>query len=275
MRAVGPYPSNAVDASAGRQMSIQQRILDIVDRRWPVLFPLPATLLVIGLAGYPLIYTLIISARGYDLSLVNYRFVGLSHYATALTSPQFWDAVARTFVLTAMSVVASTALGLVMAVVLNRDFRGARWARTAFLLPMVATPVATSLVWMMMFNPTLGVLNYLLGLVGLAPSVWVADPLLVIPCIVLVDVWHHAPFAMMVLLAGLKSLPREPFESAMIDGATRWQMFAQIALPMLKPVVVVVLIFRTIRRAQGVRSDLGHHGRRTRLQFGDAVCLRL
>ena len=83
--------------------------------------------------------------------------------------------------LTAMSVVASTALGMVMALVLNRDFRGARWARTAFLLPMVATPVATSLVWMMMFNPTLGVLNYLLGLVGLPPSVWVADPLLVDP----------------------------------------------------------------------------------------------
>jgi multiple sugar transport system permease protein len=246
VRAIGAYPSSAGDAPAGRQTSIQERILDFVDRRWPVLFPLPATLLVIGLAVYPLIYTLIISARSYDLGLVNYRFVGLSHYAAALTSARFWDAFARTFVLTAMSVVASTALGLLMAVVLNRDFRGARWARTAFLLPMVATPVATSLVWMMMFNPTLGVLNYLLGLVGLPPSVWVADPLLVIPCIVLVDVWHHAPFAMMILLAGLKSLPREPFESAMIDGATRWQMFVRIAIPMLKPVVVVVLIFRTI-----------------------------
>ena len=246
MSAIGAHPTRAADASAGRQTSIQERVLDFVDRRWPVLFPLPATLLVIGLAVYPLVYTLVISARSYDLGLVNYRFVGLSHYTAALTNARFWDAFARTFVLTAMSVVASTVLGLVMAVVLNRDFRGARWARTAFLLPMVATPVATSLVWMMMFNPTLGVLNYLLGVVGLPPSIWVADPLLVIPCIVLVDVWHHAPFAMMILLAGLKSLPREPFESAMIDGATRWQMFVRIAMPMLKPVVVVVLIFRTI-----------------------------
>ena len=148
--------------------------------------------------------------------------------------------------LTALSVVGSMVLGMVMALVLNRDFRGARWARTAFLLPMVATPVATSLVWMMMFNPTLGVLNYLLGLVGLPPSIWVADPLLVDPLHRAGRCLASAPFAMMILLAGLQSLPREPFESAMIDGATRWQIFWRITMPMLKPVLVVVLIFRTI-----------------------------
>ena len=163
-----------------------------------------------------------------------------------LSSSQFWSAFLRTFLFTGLSVVVSTTLGMVMAVILNRDFRGARWARTAFLLPMVATPVATSLVWMMMFNPTLGVLNYLLQLVGLPPSLWVADPQLVIASIVLVDVWHSSPFAMIVLLAGLRSLPREPIESAMIDGATRLQIFRLITLPMLKPVLVVVLIFRTI-----------------------------
>jgi len=113
-------------------------------------------------------------------------------------------------------------------------------------LPMVATPVATSLVWMMMFNPTQGILNYLLSLFGLPPSLWVADTSLVILCVVLVDVWHSSPFAMIVLLAGLRSLPREPVESAMIDGATRLQIFRLITLPMLKPVLVVVLIFRTI-----------------------------
>lgn len=244
--AIDAHPSGALDGFTGRRRRIAERALDLVDRRLSVLFPLPAVLLVVGLAVYPLVYTLVISARSYDLGLVNYRFAGLAHYAAALTSGRFWDAFARTFFLTILSVVASTALGMVMALILNRDFGGVRWARTAFLMPMVATPVATSLVWMMMFNPTLGVLNYLLQLVGLPPSVWVADPWLVIPCIVLVDVWHSAPFAMMILLAGLKSLPQEPFESAMIDGATRWQMFTRIALPMLKPVLVVVLIFRTI-----------------------------
>jgi multiple sugar transport system permease protein len=135
---------------------------------------------------------------------------------------------------------------MVMALILNREFRGARWARTAFLLPMVATPVATSLVWMMMFNPTLGILNYFLGLVGLPPSLWVADPRLTIISLVVVDIWHFAPFAMLILLAGLRSLPPEPFESAMIDGASRWQIFWRVTVPLLLPVLSVVLIFRTI-----------------------------
>src|SRR5262249_58053493 len=110
----------------------------------------------------------------------------------------------------------------------------------------VATPVATSLVWMMMFNPTLGVLNYFLRSLGLPPSLWVADPRLAIPSIVLVDVWHFAPFAGLILLAGLRSLPVEPFESAMMDVATRIQTFLRIALPLLRPVLIVVLMFRTI-----------------------------
>ncbi len=223
-----------------------RKLTDRIDQNLSFFFPLTAVVVVLGLAIYPIIYTLVISARSYDLGLAAYSFVGFSNYANALTSTQFWSAFLRTIGFTTLSVTASVVLGMVMAVVLNRDFRGARWARTAFLLPMVATPVATSLVWMMMFNPTLGILNYVLQLIGLPPSLWVADPKLVIPCIVLVDVWHSAPFAMIILLAGLRSLPREPVESAMIDGASRFQIFRMITLPMLKPVLIVVLIFRTI-----------------------------
>ena len=133
-----------------------------------------------------------------------------------------------------------------MALIMNREFFGAPVVRTLFLLPMVATPVATSLVWVMMFNPTLGVLNYFLRMLGLAPSLWVADERWVIPTIVMVDVWHSAPFVMLILLAGIRSLPYEPFESAMIDGATRWQMFTKITLPLIRPALVVAMMFRTI-----------------------------
>src|SRR5262249_57857381 len=120
-------------------------------------------------------YACIQSTRSYDLALLSYRPAGLTHYLAALWSERFWDAFGRTLVFTVLSVAGSVVVGMVMALVLNRDFRGARWARTAFLLPMVATPVATSLVWMMMFNPTLGVLNYFLRSLGLPPSLWVAD----------------------------------------------------------------------------------------------------
>ena len=195
---------------------------------------------------YPLVYTLLLSTRSYDLTLRGFRVVGAAHYLAVLASERFWDAFGRTLVFTTLSVAGSIVVGMVMALVLNRDFRGARWARTAFLLPMVATPVATSLVWMMMFNPTLGVLNYFLRALGLPPSLWVADPRLAIPAIVLVDVWHFAPFAGLILLAGLRSLPVEPFESAMIDGASRVQTFLRVTLPLLRPVLVVVLMFRTI-----------------------------
>jgi multiple sugar transport system permease protein len=221
-------------------------LIGAIDRNIAIVFPLPALLLVAGLMIYPLIYTVVLSTRSYDLGFRRYSFAGFSHYVATLGNQHFWDAFARTFWFAALSVTGSIVLGMIMALILNRDFRGARWTRTAFLLPMVATPVATSLVWMMMFNPTLGVLNYLLGLIGLPPSLWVADPRLAIPSIVLVDIWHFAPFAMLILLAGLRSLPREPFESAMIDGASRWQIFWRVTVPLLQPVLVVVLIFRTI-----------------------------
>ena len=222
------------------------RAVAFVDRHLSVLFPLPALVLVGSLMVYPLVYTVLLSTRRYDLTLRGYDFVGLAHYLTVFTNDRFWNALGRTAAFTGLSVTGSIVLGMAMALILNRDFRGARWARTAFLLPMVATPVATSLVWMMMFNPTLGVLNYFLQLVGLPPSLWVADSRLVIPTIVLVDIWHFAPFAMLILLAGLRSLPLEPFESAMIDGASRVQIFTRITLPLLRPVLVVVLMFRTI-----------------------------
>ena len=239
---VGPWAHSA----PRRASPVAARMVAFVDRHLHILFPLPALLLVAGLMVYPLVYTLLLSTRRYDLALKRYDVVGLAHYLAVFTSERFWDALARTLAFTALSVTGSIVLGMVMALILNRDFRGARWARTAFLLPMVATPVATSLVWMMMFNPTLGVLNYVLQLVGLPPSLWVANPRLVIPAIVMVDVWHFAPFAMLILLAGLRSLPLEPFESAMIDGASRWQVFSRITLPLLRPVLVVVLMFRTI-----------------------------
>jgi multiple sugar transport system permease protein len=238
--------TSVLSAAPARPRIAGAWLIGAIDRNLAIIFPLPALLLVAGLMIYPLVYTVVLSTRSYDLGFRRYSFAGFSHYVATLANQHFWDAFARTFWFAALSVTGSIVLGMIMALILNRDFRGARWTRTAFLLPMVATPVATSLVWMMMFNPTLGVLNYLLGLIGLPPSLWVADPRLAIPSIVLVDIWHFAPFAMLILLAGLRSLPREPFESAMIDGASRWQIFWRVTVPLLQPVLVVVLIFRTI-----------------------------
>ena len=229
-----------------RRPSLGERLSKFADRYLHIIFPLPALIIVVAIMLYPLVYTGVLSTRSYGTNLNKYKYVGLSHFGDVLKDQRFIDALGRTAYFALLTVVISIGLGLIMALIMNRDFPGVGVVRTLFLLPMVATPVATSLVWIMMFNPTLGVLNYFLRSIGLPPSNWVADPRWVIPSIVMVDVWHSAPFAMLILLAGLRSLPQEPFESAMIDGASRWQIFVGITLPLLRPALVVALMFRTI-----------------------------
>jgi multiple sugar transport system permease protein len=130
--------------------------------------------------------------------------------------------------------------------VFHREFPMRGLLRTIFVMPMMATPVAVSLVWKMMFHPQLGVLNYLLSLVGIGPSNWVFSPDTVIPTLVMVEVWHWTPLVMLIVLGGLAGLPKEPYESAVIDGANEWHQFRFITLPLLWPYIMIALIIRTI-----------------------------
>jgi multiple sugar transport system permease protein len=118
--------------------------------------------------------------------------------------------------------------------------------RGLFILPMMATPVAIALVWTMMFHPQLGILNYLLSLVGLPPQLWVFHPATVIPSLVLVETWQWTPLVMLIVLGGLAAIPAEPYESALIDGATRWQTFRYISLPLIMPFLVIASMIRMI-----------------------------
>jgi multiple sugar transport system permease protein len=113
-------------------------------------------------------------------------------------------------------------------------------------MPMMATPVAISLVWTMMFHPQLGVLNYLLSLVGIPAQEWIFNPRTVIPSLVAVETWQWTPLIMLIVLGGLASVPREPYESAEIDGANVWQQFRYLTLPMIAPFIMVATIIRTI-----------------------------
>src|SRR5207237_1002240 len=118
--------------------------------------------------------------------------------------------------------------------------------RAVFIMPMMATPVAIALVWTMMFHPQLGVLNYLLSLVGLPPQLWVFHPATVIPSLVLVETWQWTPLVMLIVLGGIASLPTEPYESAQIDGASTWQMFRYITLPLIMPFLIIAAMIRAI-----------------------------
>ena len=152
----------------------------------------------------------------------------------------------RTFYFTALAVVAPLILGTIAALIFHRQFPFRGVLRGIFIMPMMATPVAVALVWTMMFHPQQGVLNYLLSLVGLPPSLWVYSPQWVIPSLVMVEVWHWTPLVMLIVLGGLAALPTEPYESAKLDGASEWQLFRYITLPLVAPFLLVAAVIRTI-----------------------------
>ena len=209
------------------------------------MFAVPAAFIVAAVIVFPWLFTVFMSVHDWKVS-GNVYFVGLTNYVHLLHDDRFLWAVARTLYFTTAAVVLPVLIGLWAAVCFARKFRLRGAARTAFILPMMATPVAIALVWTMMFHPQLGVLNYLLTSVGLPPSSWVYSSSTVIPTLVMVETWQWTPLVMLIVLGGLSSLPVDPYEAAMIDGASGWQMFRYITLPLIWPFIVVAAVMRVI-----------------------------
>jgi len=208
-------------------------------------FAVPAAIVVAAVIVFPWIFTLFMSVHDWKVSGAT-PYVGLANYAKMLVDERFQWAIVRTLVFTAASVVAPVILGVWAAVCFASNFRLRGLARTIFVLPMMATPVAIALVWTMMFHPQLGVLNYLLGLMGLPPSLWVYDSATVIPALVMVETWQWTPLVMLIVLGGIASLPQDPYEAAVLDGASAWQMFRHITLPLAWPFIIVAAVIRMI-----------------------------
>lgn len=210
---------------------------------WP--FVVPALVVVGGVIVFPWAFTIWMSLREWKIGGAN-SFIGLDNYIRLITDTRFLDAVWHTVLYTALSVILPLALGLFAAIVFHNRFPLRGFLRGLFVMPMMATPVAIALVWTMMFHPQLGVLNYLLSLVGIPPQLWVFAPSTVIPSLVLVETWQWTPLVMLILLGGLAAIPTEPYESAVIDGAGTWQMFRYITWPLIMPFMMVAAIIRTI-----------------------------
>jgi multiple sugar transport system permease protein len=208
-------------------------------------FIVPAGVVVLAVILFPWIFTLFMSAHEWKIG-GGHHFVGLDNYRKLFSDERFLWSVARTFYFTALAVILPMVFGVAAALVFARNFPLRGLARTVFILPMMATPVAVALVWTMMFHPQLGVLNWILTQVGIPPSLWIYDARTVIPTLVMVEVWHWTPLVMLIVLGGLASLPVDPYEAAKIDGASPWQSFRHITWPLLLPFIVVALIIRTI-----------------------------
>lgn len=228
--------------------SLAGRVSDYVDGHVKGVFVTPALAFVTVMMAFPIGYTIYLSLHSWFGSVTAPPvFVGADNFVRLLTDdPRFWAALGRTLVFTVLAVSIETVLGVAIAVMLHRQFAGRGMVRSLFLLPMIATPVAVALVWRLMFQPELGVLNDMLRAVGLSPSTWVADQSIALLCLVLVDVWEWTSLISLVTLAGLTALPSEPMEAAVVDGASAWQRFWHVTLPMVRPVVVVTVVFRLI-----------------------------
>ncbi|MHB8731027.1 MAG: carbohydrate ABC transporter permease [bacterium] len=239
--------SEALGMSLVPRVGPWERMAGWVDRRFDRLLALPAICVMLLVAGFPLAYTLWMSFhRWYVSSDTRPIFNGTQNYAALAMDAAFWASVLRTVEFTAAALVVESIVGLGLALLLNREFAGRSAARSLLLLPMMATPAAAALIWVMLMNPTLGALNYGLHLLGWPPSLWVSGPRTVIPSLVLVDAWEWSPLIALFCLAGLAVLPAEPLEAAVIDGASRWQQFWFIVLPLLRPTLVVAMLFRAI-----------------------------
>jgi multiple sugar transport system permease protein len=210
-----------------------------------LMFIWPALIVSSALIIFPWVFTIWMSLHDWHIGSAS-KFVWFDNYTNLATNRRFLESVGHTLYFTVLAVFLPMLLGTWAALVFHKKFRGRGFYRTLFIMPMMATPVAVSLIWTMMFHPQLGVLNYLLSLVGLPPSQWVFSPGTVIPSLILVEIWLWTPFCMIIVLGGLASLPTEPYEAALIDGASQWQMFWKITYPLVLPFLVVALIMRTI-----------------------------
>ena len=210
---------------------------------WP--FVVPALVIVVAVIVFPWVFTLWMSVNEWHLGGEK-SFVGFANFARLAGDARFWQSMWHTVVYTVLSVVAPLFLGTIAALVFDSKLPMRGLLRGIFVMPMMATPVAVALVWTMMYHPQLGVLNYLLSLIGIGPQEWIFNQNTVIPSLVLVETWQWTPLVMLIVLGGLAAMPRDPFESAEIDGANAWQKFRYITFPMILPFMMVAVIIRSI-----------------------------
>jgi trehalose/maltose transport system permease protein len=214
------------------------------------LLVLPSVLVVAVVALYPLLRTFQLSFTNQRLSSVReVKWVGISNYTDLLVDSTFRRAIGNTVLFAIASVFFETLLGLIIALVIQSNFRGRGLLRTAMLIPWAIPTAVSSQMWAWMYNDVFGVINDLLftrlHLIS-TKIAWLASPTLALPAIVAVDVWKTTPFMALLLLAGLQIIPEDIYEAATVDGATRLQQFWSMTLPLLKPALMVALIFRTL-----------------------------
>jgi multiple sugar transport system permease protein len=210
------------------------------DRPWG--FLAPAGLLLAGVTLFPILYTVVLSLQRRSLLEAAPLFVGTGNYLRLAADAQFWNALWNTLYFTAVSVALELALGLAIALLVHAQKRGRALLYGVILLPWAVPTAVSARMWEWMYNADIGVLNYLLG----THINWLGSPTVALHAAIAMDVWKSTPFVALLLIAGLQTIPRELYHAAAVDGASRAMMLRRITLPLLVPLVLVALVFRTI-----------------------------
>ena len=250
------------------------------DRRLGWALCAPAVLAMLAVTAYPILYALWLSLHHYDLRFPEEQgFVGLRNYASVLSSGVWWQALLNTFIITIASVSVELVLGLALAFLMHRTFFGRQFVRASILIPYGTITVVAALAWKFAFDPTLGFFNVLIGI----DQAWFSERWSAFLVIILTEIWKTTPFMALLLLAGLTLVPDEVLKAARVDGASSRQRFFRITLPLMKPVLLVALLFRTLdafrifdtvfvqtRGAQDTESVsiIGYHTLIARLNLG-------
>jgi len=219
-----------------------------LSRHASLVFVLPAVIFVLAMIVAPIVFTLGLSFFQWSGSATQSpQSVGIDNYATLLTKdPRFGAAVIRTFIYSVAAVVIELILGLGIALLIQGKFRGQNLIKSLILLPMMATPVAIGMAWLLMLEPNVGMFNAVLRNIGLPPQPWLGSEQQALPSLIVVDIWQWTPMMALILVAGLATLPDEPYEAARVDGASAWQRFFYLTLPLLFPTMIAGVLLRSI-----------------------------
>ncbi len=216
-------------------------------KKYGYIFILPGVIVLALITLGPFFYDVYLSLTDrYLASADPTQFIGLKNYLYIFKNMSFWKATFITLQYVFITVILEVLIGFTMAILFQLGFRGKKILRSMILLPMVTTPIAIAFMWRIIYNPTLGILNYLLSLLKIEGILWVSDPKTSLASVILVDIWQWTPFTFLVFSAGIATLPLDPFEAAIVDGAGFFQMVIYIMLPILKPIIAIIVLFRIV-----------------------------
>ncbi len=207
----------------------------------------PAVICIGAVVIFPLFYSLVLSFTDTNLRARGMgTFIGLENYITALTDEYFLKSIVTTLQYTVVSVIAELCVGYMIAGLLNKVKKGREFFFSIIIIPMMISCVAVGMIWRLLLHPELGIVNYLIELLGGTGRAWYGDAKYALGTLIFIDVWQETPYMTLLILAGLVSLPKDPYEAARIEGANVFQTFQKITLPLMKPTLIVATLLRAI-----------------------------